>query len=80
MCIQRDCRQWFDQAARCYVEDHQGCAWCGESYCVSHSLHGERQTYYCQSCDFQASFDNGTGEYAHIVGEDPAAVEAVDSV
>src|SRR5437660_159129 len=22
-------REWFDEAARCYVEGHQGCAWCG---------------------------------------------------
>ena len=41
--------------------------------------HGRgQQTFCCQKCDFQASFDHSTGEYAHIVGEDPAVEAAVN--
>ncbi len=78
MPIDRDCHQWYDEAVRCYLEKHQGCPWCGESHCVSRSMRRGQQTYCCQKCDFQASFDHSTGAYAHIVGEDPAVEAAVN--
>ena len=31
---ERTSGEWFTEAERCYVERHQGCAWCGGSYRV----------------------------------------------
>ena len=69
-------QQWFDDAARCYVEKHQGCPWCGGQHRVYHLVRGTEQTYTCQNCDFQAQVDGATAEYSHIVGENLATTSS----
>jgi hypothetical protein len=32
-----------------------------------------QRVYSCQSCDFQASYDETTGEFSHVVGEGQTA-------
>jgi hypothetical protein len=65
----RTSRQWYDEAVRWYVEKHQGCPWCGGSHRVYRLVRGTKETYTCQGCDFQASFDAEKIEYNHIIGE-----------
>jgi len=62
-------RDWFQEAARCYVEKHQGCAWCGDSYQVFQFFHDHQVIYYCNACDFRTSYDPKTNAYASIPGE-----------
>ena len=65
----RTSRDWFDEAAKCYVEGHQGCAWCGGSYRVYQIQKPGLTTYYCHCCDFRAEHDKGKGDYSHVPGE-----------
>lgn len=62
--------QWFAQAKRVYMEQHQGCAWCGGSHRVHAYEHGGSQVFHCQRCDFQVSFDSRTRRYQVIPGEE----------
>ncbi len=65
----RSAREWFQVAERCYLENHQGCAWCGGSYRV-YQLHQEnQQVFYCHGCDFRVAHDPSTGQYFSIPGE-----------
>ena len=52
--------KWFEEAARCYVEGHQACPWCGERHCVFRSEWGGRVEYHCSACDFSARRDEQT--------------------
>jgi hypothetical protein len=67
---ERTSHQWFAEAERCYVERHQGCAWCGGSYRVFRKQRDNSLEYYCHSCDFRASHDSGTDQYVFIPGAD----------
>lgn len=70
MVAERTSCDWFEEAARCYVERHQGCAWCGGSYRV-YQVRKEKQTaYYCHGCDFRAEHDEQNGSYRHFPGEE----------
>ena len=55
--------EWFEEAARCHAEAHQGCAWCGCSNNVYHRMRGQVQEYHCGQCDFYTSFDEAIGRY-----------------
>jgi hypothetical protein len=66
---ERTSSEWFAEAARCYVESHQGCAWCGGSYRVYQLRRDGRVDYYCNGCDFRASHDEETDEYIAVPGE-----------
>jgi hypothetical protein len=66
---------WFAEAARCYVERHQGCAWCGGSYRVFHTKRSAQSEYYCHGCDFRAGFDASTECYFSYPGEEAAATK-----
>jgi hypothetical protein len=50
-------REWYDEAVRCYTENHQGCPWCGSAHGVYHSQRNRVIEYYCGSCEFFASHD-----------------------
>jgi hypothetical protein len=63
-------RDWFHEAARCYIEKHQGCAWCGDSHQVFQSLHGKKVVYYCNACDFRTSYDPESDAYVTMPGEE----------
>lgn len=66
----RTAREWFQEAARCYVDNHQGCAWCGGSHRVHHTRRNLKQVYYCHGCDFQAGLDETTGKHFSVPGEE----------
>ena len=59
----RSAAQWFDRAAHCYIEKHQGCAWCGCSYCVFRSPRHDRVEYECIVCEFFACYNHETERY-----------------
>lgn len=65
--------EWFVEAARCYVEGHQGCPWCGGSHRVYKTERDGRLEYYCSGCDFYASHDSRADAYVAVPGEAEAA-------
>lgn len=75
--MDKTAHQWFQEAARCYVESHQGCAWCGGSHRVFHSEQADEVQYYCMHCDFRAGYDRGSDNYFSVPGE--TVVESVTS-
>jgi hypothetical protein len=66
---ERTSREWFEAAARCYVEKHQGCPWCGGSYRVFKTQKDGCLEYSCIGCDFLARYDEVANTYATIPGE-----------
>ncbi len=62
--------EWYSLAEKCYLEKHQGCAWCGGSHRVFCTKEGDRTSYYCQACDSQASYDRASRKYHFLAGED----------
>jgi hypothetical protein len=69
----RTAQEWFEEAAQCYVEGHQACAWCGGCHRVFKTTRRSRLEYHCTDCDFYVSQDEQTGEYAVEPGEEQAA-------
>jgi hypothetical protein len=67
--------RWYERAARCYVEKHQGCAWCGRSYCVFRSHRLDRVEFSCFFCDFFACHNHLTDRYYSSPGQTPPAAE-----
>lgn len=67
-------QDWFEDASRCYVDKHQGCAWCGGVHQVYRINNAGRVSYYCQGCDFQATHDLANNRYLCIPGEDAETV------
>jgi hypothetical protein len=66
---ERTAVEWFVDAARWYVEGHQGCVSCGGQHCVFRSEWGERVEYYCSACDFSVCHDGQTGHYFAAAGD-----------
>jgi hypothetical protein len=66
---ERTAQEWFREAARCYLEKHQGCAWCDAVHQVHRKAEGSKVIYSCYRCDFRASHDEATGRYTIIPGE-----------
>jgi hypothetical protein len=75
-CCQRTPRDWFAEAMRCYLERHQGCAWCHQSHCVYQTTHGHEREYWCNACDFRTSYDAANDHYSSYPGEDPAQLQS----
>jgi hypothetical protein len=65
----RAARDWYAEASRCYVEEHQGCPCCGGRHCVFRALWGSRTEYHCNECDFSAAYDEAAETYAAAYGE-----------
>jgi hypothetical protein len=75
---QRVAQEWFVNARRWYVEEHQGCPRCQGRHCVFRALWGSRVEYHCTACDFSAAHDEATGIFAANDGEaTPPGVELV---
>jgi hypothetical protein len=74
--VKRSAAAWFADAARCYVEGHQACAWCGESHCVFQTERGPRLEYYCNVCDFYVCHDRHAGQYHMVAGSNSPAAHA----
>jgi hypothetical protein len=72
--------QWFQEAARCYIEEHQACAWCGGPYRVFRRTEGDHLTYSCHRCDFRAGFEEQHGKYFFIPGEKRAGEPVPDTM
>ena len=60
---ERTPQDWYVEAERCHVEEHQGCPCCGARHCVFCSQWGDRVEYHCTACDFSASRDPRTGRH-----------------
>jgi glutathionyl-hydroquinone reductase len=60
---------WFAEAARWYIDAHQGCPWCHDRQCVFRLERGSRIEYYCSTCDFSACFDGDSGRHYFAAGE-----------
>jgi hypothetical protein len=67
---ERTSQEWFAEAVRCYVERHQGCAWCGGSHRVLRRQQGDCVEYYCTGCDFRTAHDPDTERFFVIPGAD----------
>ncbi len=57
---ERTAVEWFTEAARWYVERHQGCPWCGGSHRVYQRDRDGRLEFFCNGCDFHAGFVRAT--------------------
>ena len=68
---ERTAVEWFEDAARWYVEGHQGCVRCGGQHCVFRSEWGARVEYHCSACDFSVCFDGDTERYFAAEGDGP---------
>jgi len=67
---ERTSSEWFEEAARSYVERHQGCAWCSGSYRVFQVRRGHCVEYYCNGCEFRVGHDEKTGRYFSVPGDE----------
>jgi hypothetical protein len=70
-------RDWFAEARRCYLEEHQGCPCCHGRHCVFRARWGSRVEYHCNECDFSAAHDDQTGECAATSGREPGGAPLV---
>ena len=66
---ERSASEWFAEAKRWHVEEHQGCPRCRERHCVFRSQWGARVEYQCTECDFSAAHDFQTGRSSFTGGE-----------
>jgi hypothetical protein len=72
--LKRSSAEWFQEAQRCYLEQHQGCAWCGGSHRVFQTHADQHLTYSCSTCDFRVGFDKENDRYFLIPGENPSEI------
>jgi hypothetical protein len=77
---ERSPQEWFQEAARCYLEQHQGCPWCGSAHCVHYRREGSRIIYICNRCDFRATYEETTGRYVVIPGEKRSSGKPPDTM
>ncbi len=70
---ERSPREWFEEAARAFVEGHQACAWCGGRYQVYRRQRGGRLEFYCPGCDFYSFHDRKSNQYFAALGRDSVA-------
>lgn len=76
---ERSPREWYEEAARAYLEQHQACAWCGGRYQVYRGQRGNRHEYYCPCCDFFAFHDPSTDRYFAAPGHAAAVAHHAES-
>jgi len=72
--------QWFQEAARWYVEKHQGCPWCGGANRVYRSIRRRLVQYHCGACDFLVCHEQDSDRYFMGPGHDtraPATMHAL---
>lgn len=66
--VERTSSEWFQEAARQYVEGHQACAWCGGAHRVFKLHNGQRTEYYCNGCEFLAAYDAESESFVVVPG------------
>jgi hypothetical protein len=72
----RTSSEWFQEAARCYLERHQGCAWCGGSHRVFRICRENQVVYYCNGCDSRAEHDESANQFLWVPGEEQDTTRA----
>jgi hypothetical protein len=77
---ERTTEEWFHEAERTYMENHQGCPWCEGSHRVFCQRRGSTVIFYCQGCDFQASHDPTTDSFKMLPGIDELLETIPDTV
>ncbi len=65
----RSACDWYKEAARCYLEGHQACAWCGGQHQVFKIKTATGVEYHCNQCDFRAGYDRHLDRHTVIPGE-----------
>lgn len=73
---ERSLQEWFEEAARCYAEQHQACCWCGRVHGVYRSERGGRLEYECGECEFWVCQATETGQYFMAPGNSRRATPA----
>jgi len=68
--LDRTPQEWFEEAARCYLEKHQGCAWCGGQHRVYQLVQEQQVVYYCYGCEFRAGHDKQVGNFFSFPGQE----------
>ena len=63
-------RDWFDEAVRCYSQEHQACPCCRARHCVFRARWGGRTEYHCNECDFSAAHDELTVAHVATTGQE----------
>ena len=76
MYTKRTSSEWFQEAARCYLERHQGCAWCGGSHRVFRICRENQVVYYCNGCDSRAEHDESANQFLWVPGEEQDTTRA----
>jgi hypothetical protein len=66
---ERTSSEWFHAAARCYLEGHQACAWCGTAHQVFRNVDLGRVEYQCNHCEFHVSHDLKLNRFVMVPGE-----------
>ena len=61
---------WFHTAARCYIDNHQGCPSCGRQHCVFQSRWAQHTEYHCSAYDFFICHDRDRGQYFASEGDE----------
>jgi hypothetical protein len=61
--MERTAAEWFAEARRWYIEEHQGCPRCQARHCVFRSQWGQRVEYHCTACDFSTAHDGQTSRF-----------------
>ena len=67
---------WFEKAATCYVDRHQGCPWCGNRHCVFRTRRPDREQFSCSECDFFTCHTFHDDAYFVTPGESAQPLEA----
>ena len=67
---ERTHENWFIEAARWYIEQHQGCCWCGRANEVYRTERGVRVEYECGACEFYVCHEQATDHYFMAPGSD----------
>lgn len=65
----RTAREWYEEAARFYIEAHQGCAWCHGENQVYRSVRDHLVEFRCGGCEFYVSHDRRFDEYHMTAGD-----------
>jgi hypothetical protein len=69
--------EWFQAAADCYVQRHQGCPSCGRQHCVFQNRWGPRSEYHCSACGFSVCHDLESGKHFASPGDGRQLAESL---
>jgi hypothetical protein len=73
---EQSAQDWYREAARCYVEGHQACAWCGAPHQVHKTSTDSAVEYHCFLCEFYTGYDQDLDRYMFVPGDKRAGKRA----